>query len=203
MGWSRTCLQSLLGSSPKKGNTLHMPDDPKVPAALAAAPRIARSLDHAARHLLGALLLGMVLLNVANAMCRYLFGIVLVGADELLVYAMIWIVMIGMILVTIDRRHIALDLLMNRLAPRPRIALTMLHHLIIMIGCAYAAVQCLEFTKRVAAIGQTSMALGFPMAFPHSALIVGFAGTALVAALLVLSDGAELVASRSNAKNNI
>jgi TRAP-type transport system small permease protein len=180
-----------------------MPDDLKAPEALAAAPRIARSLYHAARYLLGALLLGMVLLNVANAVCRYLFSFVLIGADELLVYAMIWIVMIGMILVTIDGRHIALDLLMNRLAPRPRIALTMLHHLIIMIGCSYAAVQCLEFTKRVAAIGQTSMALGFPMAFPHSALVVGFAGTALVTALLVLSDGAQLVVPRGGAKNSL
>ena len=37
------------------------------------------------------------LLNVASAMCRYIFGIVFIGADELLVFAMIWMVMVGMI----------------------------------------------------------------------------------------------------------
>ena len=158
--------------------------------------RIAGIAAAAARKLLGAVLLGMVLLNVANAMCRYLFGVVLIGADEILVYAMIWVVMIGMILVTMDRRHIALDLLMNRLEPRPRLALTVLHNAIIAIGAGYAAVQCLEFTKRVGAIGQTSMALGFPMVFAHSALVVGFAGTALVAGLLVVSDSVELVSTR-------
>jgi TRAP-type C4-dicarboxylate transport system permease small subunit len=179
-----------------------MNDDPNPVSSLAGVPRIARNLAGAARNLLGVLLLGMVLLNVANAACRYLFGIVLIGADELLVYAMIWIVMIGMILVTIDRRHIALDLLVNRLRPRARIALTMLHHLIMTIGCAYAALQCLEFTKRVAAVGQTSMALGFPMVYPHSALVVGFAGTALVAALLALTDAVELIHARGNAKNS-
>ena len=52
----------------------------------------------------------MVLLNVANSACRYLLSVVLIGADELLVFAIIWMVTIGMILVTIDRRHIALDL---------------------------------------------------------------------------------------------
>jgi TRAP-type C4-dicarboxylate transport system permease small subunit len=113
---------------------------------------------------------------------------------------MIWMVMIGMILVTIDRRHIALDFLANRLAPRPRIALTMFHHLIIAIGGAYAAVQSLEFARRVATIGQTSMAIGFPMVFAHSALVVGFAGTALVAAVLVVSGGTELVTSHHATK---
>jgi hypothetical protein len=49
----------------------------------------------------------------------------------------------------------------------------MLHHLIIAIGAAYAAVQSLEFARRVAIIGQTSMAIGFPMVFAHSALVVG------------------------------
>jgi TRAP-type transport system small permease protein len=172
-----------------------MSDEATAPATL-ALPRIARIVAAATRWLLGALLLGMVLLNVANAMCRYLFSIVFIGADELLVYAMIWMVMIGMILVTIDDRHIALDFLVNRLSRRPRRALLMLHHTVIAAGCAYAAVQSFEFTERVAAIGQTSMALGFPMVFPHSALVVGFAGTALIAALLVIGDGTALASYR-------
>lgn len=180
-----------------------MPNDLDVPAPPAIALRIARIATFATRALLGTILIGMVLLNVANAVCRYLFSVVLIGADELLVFAMIWMVMIGMILVTMDRRHIALDFLPNRLAPRPRIALIMFHHLIIAIGGAYAAVQCLEFARRVGTIGQTSMAIGFPMVFAHSALVVGFAGTALVAAVLVVSGGAELVTSHHATKTKL
>ena len=44
---------------------------------------------------------------------------------------------------------------------------------------------------RVAAIGQTSMALELPMAIPHFALVVGFAGTTIASALLLASDIAE------------
>ena len=123
-----------------------------------------------------------------------------IWTEEMARFLFIWMVMIGMILVTIDRRHIALDFLVNRLAPRPRIALTMFHHLIIAIGAAYAAVQSLEFAQRVAMIGQTSMAIGFPMVFAHSALVVGFAATALVAAVLVVSGGTELVSLRRATK---
>jgi len=180
-----------------------MPNDLHVPAPPALALRIARIAAFATRALLGTILIGMVLLNVANAVCRYLFGVLLIGADELLVFAMIWMVMIGMILVTIDRRHIALDFFANRLAPRPRIALTMFHHLIIAIGGAYAAVQSLEFTRRVATVGQTSMAISFPMVFAHSALVVGFAGTALVAAVLVVGGGTELVTSHHATKTKL
>jgi len=178
-------------------NDLHVP----VPPAIVL--RIARIAAFATRTLLGALLIAMMLLNVANAVCRYLFSVVLIGADELLVFAMIWMVMIGMILVTINRQHIALDFLANRLAQRPRIALTMFHHLVIAVGAAYAAVQSLEFTRRVAAVGQTSMAIGFPMVFAHSALVVGFAATALVAAVLVVSGGIELVVSHGVTKTKL
>src|SRR5713101_8178129 len=160
-----------------------MPNDLHAPAPPALALRIARIAAFATRALLGTLLIGMMLLNVANAVCRYLFSVVLIGADELLVFAMIWMVMIGMILVTIDRRHIALDFLANRLAPRPRSALTMFHHLIIAIGAAYAAFQSLVFA--------------------HLALVVGFAGTALVAAVLVVSGGTELVTSRHVTKTKL
>ena len=180
-----------------------MPNDLSVAVPTAPALRIARAAASGARTLLGLLLIGMVLVNVANAVCRYLFSVVVIGADEVLVYAMVWMVMIGMILVTIDQRHIALDFLVSRLGPRARVALVMVHNVIIAVGGTYTVVQCLEFTKGIAAIGQTSMALGLPMVLAHSALVVGFAGTALVAALLVISGGAELISLRSSAETNL
>ena len=158
--------------------------------------RFAHTIASAVRVLLGLLLLGMVALNVANAICRYVFGVVLTGADEVLVFSMIWMVMVGMILATVDRRHIALDFLVTRAGPRQRAALTILHHAVLTGACAYAAIYCWAFVARVAAIGQTSMALGLPMAIPHFALVVGFGGTTIVAALLLASDVAELFPAR-------
>ena len=170
--------------------------DVEAPLPRAAGPRIARVAVSVARPLLGAVLLIMVALNVINAVCRYLFGIVFTGADEVLVFMMIWLVMLGLILVTASRRNIALDFLANRLGPRWRLALPVIQHSAMVVACAFATVQCWAFVSKVAAIGQTSMALGLPMAIPHFALVVGFGGTTIVAALLLASDVAELFPAR-------
>ena len=158
-------------------------------ATHSAAGTIAKSV----RVILGLLLLGMVALNVVSALCRYVFGIVFVGADEVLVFTMIWMVMVGMIVATASRSHIALDFLVTRVAPRQRVALSAVHHLVMTGACAYAAFYCWSFVARVAALGQASMALGLPMAIPHSALIVGFAGTTIASALLLAGDIRELL----------
>src|SRR5687768_12563060 len=63
-----------------------MPNDLSVAVPTAPALRIARAAASGARTLLGLLLIGMVLVNVANAVCRYLFSVVVIGADEVLVY---------------------------------------------------------------------------------------------------------------------
>jgi TRAP-type transport system small permease protein len=114
------------------------------------------------------------------------------GADEILVFMMIWLVMLGLILVTADRRNIALDFLASRLGPRSRLVLAVMQHAAMTVACAFATVQSWAFVSRVARIGQTSMALGIPMAIPHFALVVGLAGTTVVAALLLASDIAAL-----------
>ena len=164
-----------------------------------AASGFACTIASAVRVLLGLLLLGMVALNVANSLCRYVLGVVLTGADEVLVFSMIWMVMVGMILATTDRRHIALDFLVARAGPRRRVALAVLHHAVLTAACAYAAFYCWAFVARVAAVGQVSMALGLPMAIPHFALFVGFAGTALASAALLAADIATLARGRQPA----
>ena len=160
-----------------------------------APENIPHPVARAVRVVLGLLLLGMVVLNVASAMCRYIFGIVFVGADELLVFAMIWMVMVGMIVVTASRSHIALDFLVTRVAPRQRVMLSAAHNIVMTGACAYATVYCWSFVMRVAAIGQTSMALELPMAIPHFALVVGFGGTTIASALLLASDISALVST--------
>ena len=168
---------------------------PAAPPARPDAPalQLARTADKAARTLLGILLLAMVALNVANAVGRYAFGAVLAGADEILVYTMIWLVMIGLILVSAERRHIALDFLVNNAGPRGRHALALLHHAVMTAASSYAALQCWVFVERVAAIGQTSMAIAIPMSIPHGALVLGFGGTAVAGLLLVVGDAAALL----------
>lgn len=72
------------------------------------------------RKLLGLLLIAMVLLNVANAAGRYLFGSSIEGSDELLVFAMVWLVFLGAVLATARRGHLGFDVLERLLPPGPR-----------------------------------------------------------------------------------
>jgi TRAP-type transport system small permease protein len=157
-----------------------------------SGPWIVHAANKVARTILGLFLLGMVIVNVVNALCRYVFSIVFTGADELLVFSMIWMVMVGLILVTAERRNISLDFMVVRAGPRFKAALFAIHHAAMTVACAYAAYYCWAFVGRVASIGQTSMALGLPMAIPHAALFVGMLGTAAVSALLLVADIASL-----------
>ncbi len=164
-----------------------MTSEDKAVSAPDAGAGLARFALSAVRMLLGLVLIGLVLLNVVNAVARAA-GTVVIGVDELLVFGMIWMVMIGMMLVTADRSHIALEILTARVGPRARCLLSIVTHVVMMAVCAYAAVQSFGFIQRVTSSGQTSMALGMPMLIPHSALLVGFGGTAIIAAMILVSD---------------
>lgn len=152
-----------------------------------AGAGLARTALSAVRTLLGLVLIGLVLLNVVNAVARAT-GRVVIGVDEVLVFGMIWMVMIGMMLVTADRSHIALEILTARVGPHIRCILSIVTHAVMIGACGYAALQSFGFIQRITATGQTSMALGMPMLIPHSALLVGFAGTAIIAAMILVSD---------------
>lgn len=159
----------------------------KAAAPPDAGNALARFALSAVRMLLGIGLVGLVLVNVVNALARAT-GRVVIGVDEILVFGMIWMVMIGMLLVTADRSHIALEIVTARIGPRARCLLSIVTHAIMIAACGYAAVQSFGFIQRITATGQTSMALGMPMLIPHSALLVGFGGTAIIAAILLVSD---------------
>ncbi|MBC7281075.1 TRAP transporter small permease [Hoeflea sp.] len=138
--------------------------------------------------LLGLGLLAMVFVNVANAAGRYsgLFG--LVGADELLVYGMIWIVMLGAILAARDRDHLSINLLPSAMKGRPAAALQVAIDVATVTVSAFIAWHSFNFIERIAGLNQSSMGLGIPMIVPHSAILVGFTGIAAVTALLTIVD---------------
>ena len=140
------------------------------------------------RGLAGLVLIAMVALNVVNAAGRYTIGLVFVGADELLVFSMIWMVMVGAVVAVAERSHLSLDMLPLRLHGRARTALYAFHGVVMTIACGCAAWQSLAFVTKIGRLGQTSMGLGIPMAVAHSALLVGFTGMAVVALWLTVRD---------------
>ncbi|XWN31443.1 MAG: TRAP transporter small permease subunit [Devosia sp.] len=161
-----------------------------IPADAAMLHRLARTAHITLRYLLGALLIAMTLANGLNAGARYLFGTQMRGADELLAFSQVALVMMGLILVTAERRHLSVDLwpeggVVNALR---RLALSA----VMLAVCLYAAIQSFAFVSRMMSFGATSMGLGAPMWIPHGFVLVGFGATAAVALLLLVSDTAAL-----------
>jgi len=133
--------------------------------------------------LLGLLLIAMVLLNVANAAGRYLFGRAIDGSDEILVFSMVWIVFIGLVLVTRTDRHLGFDLAARLFRGRWGALRSGLLDIGLAVLAGYVALQSFGFVDRLARLGQVSMAAGIPMAVPHAAVLVGMALTSLLAGL--------------------
>lgn len=150
--------------------------------------RLETRVLRALRILLGLGLIGMVLLNVANAAGRYGGLPTLTGADELLVFGMIWIVMIGAILTTRDRTHLAIDLLPPMIGGRGQRLLQMGTNAAMAAVSAFIAWHSFAFIERIGAVGQKSMGLGIPMTIPHLAVLAGFSGISLVSLLLLAGD---------------
>ena len=67
-------------------------------------------LGSAVEWVLGLVLIGVVLINVVNATGRYLFSASMTGADELMVFIMIFVVMVGAVLALAGRRQYLLEL---------------------------------------------------------------------------------------------
>ena len=162
--------------------------------------RLAASAMGGLHTLLGLTLLFVVGVNVMNATSRYLFGISPVGADELMVYVVIWAVMLAAILSLILRSHINVNLLPLYTTGRFRHLLHVIQDLAAVLTCGYATYASWLFIGRISKLGVTSMGLGLPMTIPHAALLVGFAGLTITGAVMLVRDCLALIRDAPHAE---
>ena len=143
--------------------------------------------------LLGLIVIAMTLANALNAALRYLVGTQMRGTDELLAYSQVAIVMLGLALVTAERRHLCVDLL-----PKAGVAGAARRLVLSLLTAgitAYAARVSWSFVERMWMFNAKSMALGVPLVVPNAFVLVGFALTAAVALALAVSDAVALAAA--------
>ncbi|MEY2685178.1 MAG: hypothetical protein RJA09_2322, partial [Pseudomonadota bacterium] len=86
------------------------PPDPPVLAPLQTAEWLHRSLARL-EWLFGLVFMGVVVLNFASAAGRYVLGLPIIGADEVQVYTMVWLIFMGAAIVGLRRLHLRMDVL--------------------------------------------------------------------------------------------
>lgn len=165
---------------------------PRADAAATEAPfvpdaaRLVSRAQHALELWLGWLLLFAVLVNVGNVVSRYFLDRAILGAEEVQVFAMVWITFIGAAVVACRDGHLRMDVVLQRLPPGVRKLQAQLEALLLAAVAIFMLVQSARFTWQMVELGRNSDALQVPMVIPHSGVVLGFALLSCLATLRLL-----------------
>lgn len=116
-----------------------------------------------------------VLLNFTNVVGRYLFGISLLGSDEVQVFIMVCATFLGAAVVTRRNQHLRMDVLLQFMPEPMRIALRVAEQLLLIAIAGFVVSQSYYYASQMLRIGRTSDMAGVPMWIPHGAVALGFA----------------------------
>lgn len=137
---------------------------------------------------LGGVLLLSVALNFVNAFMRYVVGDSIMWVEEIMVFTMIFLVMVGMVVVTARSEHLSIDVFSSIAPPSVQRALRLLTGLVMCLACGYLAVQSGTIVALMLRLGQTSVAARLPMWIPHSFVLFAMVLSSLAGALLFVRE---------------
>lgn len=160
--------------------------------------RLARTPLQALEWLLGVVFCAIVLLNFVGAAARYLGGRAFVGADELQVYTMVWLLFIGAALAAVRKAHLRMDLIAQRLGQRAAWWRDLAEAGLALAVCGLMVWVSGTFAAEMFSMGQRSDGAGIPMWLVHGAAVLGF----LALAMTALADLVRLLRQRSGRASN-
>jgi TRAP-type C4-dicarboxylate transport system permease small subunit len=123
-----------------------------------------------------------VLLNFANVVGRYVFGISLLGSDEVQVFIMVGMTFLGAVVVTRRNQHLRMDVLVGFMPIWLRVLLRIAEQLLLATLAAFVLTQSFFYARQMLRIGRSSDMAGVPMWIPHGMVALGF-GLILIIAL--------------------
>ena len=115
-----------------------------------------------------------VLLNFSNVVGRYLFGISLLGSDEMQVFIMVGMTFLGAVVVTRRNHHLRMDVLVQFMPLPVRVALRIVEQLLLAALACFVLTQSYFYARQMLRIGRTSDMAGVPMWIPHGTVALGF-----------------------------
>ncbi len=146
---------------------------------------IDRVLDRVARVIELALAFAFIFaiaLNFTNVIGRYVFGVSLLGADELQVFIMVGMTFLGAVVVTRRNMHLRMDVLVGFMPPPVQMALRIAEQLLLIALASFVLMQSYDYAQRMYQIGRVSDMSGVPMWIPHGTVLLGFGMMLVVAA---------------------
>jgi TRAP-type C4-dicarboxylate transport system permease small subunit len=164
--------------------TLSSEDPVHPPEHTRPALGFQRALDRL-EPILGVVFMLVVLLNFASASGRYVAGAPIVGADEVQVFTMIWLIFLGAAMASLRRAHLRMDVLTMNLRPRWAWWRHLAEAALTLAACAVMVWVSSDFTYQIYTMEQRSDGAEIPMWIPHISVVVGFAGM-LLSSLLEL-----------------
>lgn len=115
-----------------------------------------------------------VLLNFTNVVGRYLFGLSLLGSDEVQVFIMVGATFLGAAVVTWRDQHLRMDVLLQFMPAPVRLMLRIAEQLLLIAIAGFVISQSYYYASQMLRIGRTSDMAGVPMWIPHGVVAVGF-----------------------------
>jgi TRAP-type transport system small permease protein len=146
---------------------------------------IDKAFDRIARIIEVALALAFifaVVLNFGNVVGRYVFGVSLLGSDEVQIFIMVGMTFLGAAVVTRRNLHLRMDVLVRFLPAPVPVLLRIAEQLLLITLAGFVLTQSCFYAGRMMMIGRTSDMTGVPMWIPHGTVALGF-GLVLIVAI--------------------
>jgi len=134
-----------------------------------------------------------VVLNFTNVVGRYLFGLSLLGSDEVQVFIMVAMTFLGAVVVTRRTLHLRMDVLVRFMPGPMQFVLRIAEQVLLILLAGFVLSQSYFYAGQMLRIARTSDMAGVPMWIPHGIVALGFALILLIACwrLIVVVTGRE------------
>jgi len=122
-----------------------------------------------------------VLLNFTNVVGRYMFGLSLLGSDEVQVFIVVAMTFLGAVVVTRRNEHLRMDVLVQFMPEAAHLLLRIAEQVLLILLAGFVLSQSYFYAGQMLRIGRASDMAGVPMWIPHGSVALGFALVLLIA----------------------
>jgi TRAP-type C4-dicarboxylate transport system permease small subunit len=137
----------------------------------------------------GALLILSVTLNFANVVGRYLFNHSIYWAEEVMIFLMVGCVFLGNGVVAWSGRQIRMDVIVNMMPEKLRVALNLFSELLFIIAASMIVVFAWPVIRDLWEFDQRSQSASIPLVLPQSAIPLGLSLMVLLVVIRLVTGG--------------